>query len=433
MTTGIDFGTSNSALAACSSNGSEVQIVRFPISPVFEDKVHKKSHASYVPTLLFFPHHEPEVFTGFRAIAEYVHRGMDGRLVQSIKSFLPSISFERTAINGRTWSIEELVAQFLKDLVAEGERYLGPLRPPFILGRPAAFSADKDKDKLAEERLRTAAKMAGLDDVRFVIEPVAAALAYESQLQVNETILVGDLGGGTTDFCIMRVGPGERRRTHRRQSILASGGLHVAGDKFDASIVKEKLFPHLGYGSRYETPHGPSEVPRWLYHKLLRWNEIAFLKGRETRAFFESVERHSHSPESISALLRIVDEDLGYIMYRAVERAKRGLSVDETHPIEARDFEFPVAEVLSRSEFEAFSNDLITQIRGSLLGVMELAGVQAHQVDAVFLTGGTSHIPSVRRMFSSLFGEGKIRSGDNFTSVVDGLARSCGAEPAETI
>lgn len=397
-------------------------MAKFCVPALGESSPSPQKEASYTPTLLFFPHDEHKAYTGYEAISQYLGNGMEGRLIQSIKTFLPSTSFESTVIQGKLWNIEDLIALFLDRLLEQSKQSLGPLSPPYIFGRPAIFSPNPEHDKLAEARLQEGAARAGIKELTFVIEPVAAALAYESQLEQDETILVGDLGGGTTDFCVMRVGPTQKQRK-RSQSILASGGLSIAGDRFDAAIVKTKLFPHLGYLSQYKTPLGTADVPSWLYHKLLQWNQIAFLKGKKTRNFFNEVERHSLAPEAIKALLQIVDEDLGFVMYRAVEAAKRAAAFGHPGTIEAIEYEFPLQETLTPLEFETTAQPLIVEISHKLDEVLENAEVKFSEVDAVFLTGGTSHIPSIRRIFSDRFGPEKIRARNNFTSVVDGLAR----------
>ncbi|MBX2814171.1 MAG: Hsp70 family protein [Myxococcales bacterium] len=425
MATGIDFGTTNSALATSTQEG-QFHLATFPQpkeTNIF-DRRQSQPSTPYMPTLLFFPHRENGMYAGYQAIAQYLEHGMEGRLIQSIKSFLPSTSFEKTTINNKTWSLEELIASFLENLVRLAQDRVGQLPKPIIFGRPAAFSASQKIDEMAEQRLRKAAEFAGLPDISFVIEPVAAALAYEATLETDETILVGDLGGGTTDFCVMRVGPNQRSQKDRRHSILSSGGLAVAGDRFDSTIVKEKLFPHLGYGSRYNTPTGPAEIPHWLFNKLLQWNHISFLKGRDTRAFFDAVKKNSHAPAAINALLQIVDEDLGYIMYRAVERAKRHVVTEETFLIHAEEYYLPVKEYLLRSEFHSMSVALVEEMEKKLLDVVNQANVRPRDIDTIFTTGGTSHLSIVQDMFKKIFGVEKIRARDNFTSVVDGLARS---------
>lgn len=424
---GIDFGTSNSAVATWAPDVG-VRVARFRSTQPLEIGDAGSSVADNLPTVFFFPTQERAFHTGYDAIVRYVETGMDGRFIQSIKSFLASRAFTGTQIGGRVRSIEELIAAFLRQLLDKASHALGDeLSGPVVLGRPARFSADPELDALAEGRLRRAAELAGLEDVTFVIEPVAAALAYEATLTSEEIVVVGDLGGGTTDFTVMRVGPESSRAADRSASILASGGLSVAGDRFDAEIVRAELFGVLGHGSSYRTISGDAKVPHSLYSNLLQWNQVSFLKSRDTLEFLRKVHAKAHDPEGIGALLRIVEDDLGYIMFRAVERAKRALPNEDPTPIEADAFAFPVRAELTRASFRAAVAPLLAQIRATAEHVLGEAGLGPDGVDAVFLTGGTSLIPEVRALFAELFGADKLRDRSTFTSVVDGLSRSAGA------
>jgi len=422
---GIDFGTTNSAVATCSAQEG-VRVARFDgLDQTLRLGDGGSSVADNLPTVFFCPRGERTLHTGYDAIQHYVESGMDGRFIQSIKSFLPSRAFTGTQVAGKVRSIEELVADFLRQLVDKASCSLGTeLQGPVVLGRPARFSPDPELDALAEGRLVRAAALAGLDEVTFVIEPVAAALAYEATLSTDETVLVADLGGGTTDFTLMRVGPGSSGLRDRSASILASGGLSVAGDRFDAEVVRTKLFPLLGHGSHYDTISGSALLPNSLFQKLLQWNHVSFLKSRDMLGFLQKVHAKSSDPEGIGALLQIVEEDLGYVMFRAVERAKREVATHDPAQIEAEAFAFPVSAQLSRAEFESAVSGLLADIRSSATEVVASAGLKSTDIDAVFMTGGTSLIPEVRAVFAELFGLEKLRDRSTFTSVVDGLARS---------
>ena len=259
----------------------------------------------------------------------------------------------------------------------------------------------------------------------FVIEPVAAALSYEATLDADEIVMVADLGGGTTDFTVMRLGPSHRGQADRTPSILASGGLHVAGDRFDGEIVRSKILPQLGQGSEYRTMTGPARVPAWLFSKLLQWNHVAFLKKRETVEFLRKVHATSSAPDAIGGLLRLIEEDLGYVLFRTVELAKRTAAAGTDAPIESGPLALPIGTtVLSQAEFEDAVAGLLEQLRAAALDVLKGAQLGPADVHAVFLTGGTSLLPQVRALFQDLFDEARLRARSTFCSVVDGLARS---------
>ena len=423
---GIDFGTSNSAAAVCSSF-EDVRLAQFERPMVHESQLPQRSGPTEtLPSVLFVPWGESTCYCGYEAIERYLQSGMDGRFLQSFKSFLPSRSFPGTIFGGKKQSLEDIVALYLTRLIERASASLGvPFEGPVVLGRPARFSDDPDLDALAENRLRKAAALAGLREVTFVIEPVAAALSYEATLDAEQVVMVADLGGGTSDFTIMRLGPQHRSQADRASSILASGGLSVAGDKFDGEIVRAKVLPQLGLGSEYRTITGPARVPAWLFSKLLQWNHISFLKQRDTLEFLRTVRATSTHPEAIDGLLRLVDEDLGYVLFRNVELAKRAASAGETAHLERGPLDLPLAPTtLTRDEFEAATSGLLDQLRATALDVLNAAELTPANVHAVFLTGGTSLLPQVRALFVDMFDEARLQERSTFCSVVDGLARS---------
>src|SRR5688572_5826597 len=244
---GIDFGTSNSAIAMATADG-RVHPVRWQIPTTLG----AGDDSATVPTVIFAPNYDRSFFVGYDAIRQYLFTGLDGRFMQSIKAFLPAPSFTGTVVRNRHYSIEELVAIFLRQVREVAEQQLGTkLEGKIILGRPARFSLDAEEDRLAETRLLEAARLSGLPEVTLLIEPIAAALAYEATLSHDEVVIVADLGGGTSDFTVMRVGPSHRKSGDRSDSVLASGGVPIASDALDGEVVRSRLFDQLGYGSQY--------------------------------------------------------------------------------------------------------------------------------------------------------------------------------------
>lgn len=424
-TFGIDFGTSNSAIAV--QEGGEVRVLDWALPEALARG--DRRAVDTMPTVLFAPSYDRELHIGHEAIAHYLFTGLEGRFMQSIKAFLPQSTFNGTMVRGRNYTIEELVAGFLRRFLDGAERALGgKIAGRVVLGRPARFSLDPEEDRLAETRLRKAAAMAGLEDVTLLIEPVAAALAYEARLDRDETVLVVDLGGGTSDFTLMRVGPSHRAAGDRRASILASGGIPVAGDAFDGELVRARLFDALGYGSHYAPMGNKTPVPHWIFQKLRRWNHVSFLKSKKYLEFLREVHETSDRPDEIGALIHLIEDDMGYLLFRAVERAKREVAVKKTTWIADEENALPVKVSLSRAQFTEATAGLVEDIRRTALGVLADASLDAGAVDAVFMTGGTSLVPEVRATFVELFGPQRLRERSTFTSVVDGLAR--GAEVA---
>jgi hypothetical chaperone protein len=418
---GIDFGTSNSAIAV--AREGRVDLARFDVPESLVDRAGRET-SDTMPTVLFAPSWEREMFIGHRAIAQYLFTGLEGRFVQSMKAFLPQASFSGTMMRGRNYTIEDLVAEFLSRMLREAERALGEkIEGRIVLGRPARFSLEAEEDALAETRLLAGAERAGLRNVALLIEPIAAALAYEARLERDETVLVIDLGGGTSDFTLMRVGPSHRERTDRKDSVLASGGIPIAGDCLDGEIVRARLFEPLGFGSKYRVMNEETPVPHWIWQKLKRWNHVSFLKNKKYLDFLREVLETTDHREEIGTLIQLVDDDMGYLLFRAVERAKRNVAVEPRTKIADEENGLPVSATMTRKQFAEATRAQVEAIEKTAREVLAAANMRADDVDAVFMTGGTSLVPEVRAAFAKVFGETRLRSERTFTSVVDGLAR----------
>lgn len=415
---GIDFGTSNSAAAVPSRSAAEKATV-IVVDPAGEDERLFRS-------VLFFPDEAREVFAGGEAIRRFLDEG-EGRFIQSAKSFLSSPSFHATEIRRRSYKLEALVAIILRQIRERIEATGGGPIEAAVFGRPAVFSEDPERDRLAETRLAAAAELAGFPKPTFLIEPIAAALGYEAQLEKEELVLVGDFGAGTSDFTLMRLGPSRRGNPDRRADVVASGGIYIGGDNFDSAIVEHRLLHWFGEGATYRpgpvTP--PQELPGWITRRVLKWHELTLLRERSMLEFLREAKSHSDRPEAIENLLALVEENLAFHLYRAVERAKRELGTSETTTISFHHSGIEIDETVTRAEFEAWTTPLREGLVRTLDQVLERAG--GLQPDAVFLTGGTSRIPSVRELFVRRFGEDRMRSGDAFTSVVAGLGRAAAA------
>src|SRR5262245_19301539 len=333
MFVGIDFGTTNSAVAIADERGA---VTLVPLAG-----------ARYWRTVLYF---EPGggLSAGAPAIARYLETEGEGRLVQSIKSHLASAAFTRTSIFGRPWQLDDMIAAFLRQIRAAAPVELGRR---CVIGRPVRYwGAESDGDDArAVARMRDALAKAGFDEVVFEYEPVGAAARYAAQLDHDELIVVADFGGGTTDFSAIRVGPS-------RTEVLATGGIGVSGDAFDARIIDAIVAPALGRGTRYRDEMGAqAPVPAWLYGHLRRWHYLSFLKEDSTLRLLARVAQGAVDPVRIDRLVRIVEDDLGLALHRAVEGAKVRLSerdadrialeagVDLDLAITRRDFETWIA------------------------------------------------------------------------------------------
>ena len=426
---GIDFGTTNSSVAII-ENG-ELHLLSFPslqgLTESYRSVLYLEQHKHGGRTQL-------KSFTGPQAIEHYLHAETPGRLIQSLKSYLPSRTLTGTEVFGRRYSLEELIARILGDLRLAIEKHLGgPVRHATV-GRPVRFvSAETAEDDVfAQDRLEKAFQSAGFESVDFEFEPIGAAYAYESTLERDELILIGDFGGGTSDFSLLRVGPGVRARGRGKDDLLGNAGLGLAGDAFDARIVRKLVSPVLGSDS-FERTYSHAEdrpapiipaVPAWIYANLERWHYLSFLKTRNVSEILRAAKARAQEPEKVAALITLIEEDLGYELHQAVQRLKVDLSNVESAEFKFRDGSLDIIAQVERVEFEGWIADDLAAIEGTVDGLLVQTGVEAVAVDRVFLTGGTSFVPAVRRIFSARFGEGRVVTGGEFTSVAKGLALS---------
>lgn len=424
---GLDFGTTNSAIAIATPGGT-AQLALFPEGD---------RQTTTFRSLLYFdpenlePTGKPRAVGGPDAIAHYLQAATRGRLIQSMKSHLGSPLFKHTVIFNSTFTLEELIAVLIRMLKEAAEAQFGDLGGRVVVGRPTHFSGTETEgeDEAALRRLRAAVELGGFPRVEFELEPVAAAYEYEQLLDHDELVLIADFGGGTSDFSLVRLGPTARTRGHRRDDILGTDGVAIAGDVFDSRVMRHVVAPHLGLGSQYRTPFGRTlDAPLWIYEKLERWHHLSFLKTRETMEILRQLHFQSLAPEKIEALIHVVREDLGYQLARAVEQTKCFLSEHEVSPFQFHDPPAVITEVLRRSLFEAWLAADLRAIGGCVDRLLTRSGVTARDIDSVFLTGGSSFVPAVRQIFAQRFGAHHLRGGGELTTVAKGLALRALAE-----
>lgn len=418
---GLDFGTTNSALAL--AHDGESTLATFARSD--------GSRTSTFRSVLFYEAPDvgppPAAIAGPRALERYFDTGGNGRLLQSLKSFLASTLFTTTVVFGRTYSLEELVAVVIGQLRREVEAQHGVISNRIVMGRPVKFVGDDGdgEEALPLKRLRKAAALAGFEDVSFEFEPVAAAHSYERSLDHDELVLVGDFGGGTSDFCLVRLGPTRRKDPSvRAKAILGTEGVGLAGDAFDGEIVRHAVSPELGAGGVYRSFMEKKEIaiPPWIYERLRRWHHVSFLKSPDTMRFLNELRSLALDKHKIEALVHLVEDDLGPQLFTSVEGTKVALSRDGQHTLRFNDPPTVLERPCERGEFEQWIAGQLRAIEGCVDRLLAHTNVSAKDVDRVFLTGGSALVPSVRTIFERRFGEQKLRGGDELTSVATGLS-----------
>jgi hypothetical chaperone protein len=413
---GIDFGTTNSALSVY-RNGT-VEVVA----------VDGGDHGGELMRSVLYFNEENEIFAGQEAIRQYVDDGAAGRFMQSIKTFLPNTSFVSTEVFGKRYGIDDLVAIILRKIKLRGEEHVGHPVDSVVLGRPVVFSTYAAKDAAAEQRLEKAARKAGFRNIWFQYEPVAAALAFEGTLQAGQerTVFIGDFGGGTSDFTVIRVKGGAFARSDRRSDVLSLGGVYVAGDKFDSQIMWDKVAQHFGRYARYRTMGKDQwvNIPKSIIYTLCQWHRIPLLRARTTRELIRVIKETSDDRVAIEHLENIINDNYGFFLFQAIEKAKCLLSGQEQAFIRFAERDLIINEELGKSEFETLNAENFQQIAECIDEVIARSGLLPAQIDTVFLTGGTSRIPRIQTLFAERFGREKLENRDAFTSVVHGLGSS---------
>ena len=420
---GIDFGTTNSSVAfATGPTESNVRLVSFASA---NGETESYRSILYLQQLKEGSRSRLHSSTGPAAVEAYLHAEHSGRLIQSLKSWLTSRTLTGTEIFGRRYTLEDLIARILRDLRQHAEKAFGfPIRHA-VVGRPVRFvgAETAEDDTFGETRLRAAFLHAGYDDVQFELEPIGAAYHYQAALEHNELIMIGDFGGGTSDFSLLRVGPSIRKHGRSTGDLLGNSGVGIAGDAFDAKIVRRLVSPQLGLGTMEQSVGKilPA-VPNWVYARLEHWHHLSFLRTRSVVEMLNGARTRAFEPKKIEALQTLIDEDLGYQLHRAVGRVKVDLSSQTTAEFRFRDGTLDIRADVSRAEFESWISEELRAIEETVDQLLKTSGVAADKVDRVFLTGGTSFVPAVRRIFETRFGADRVTSGNEFTSVARGLA-----------
>lgn len=414
---GLDFGTTNCALALAKPDRT-VQLAQFGGTSTFR-------------SILYFDDEEspakgkPRIIAGPEAIQHYLHARSSGRLIQSMKSYLASRLFNKTQILGRTYTLEDLIGIVLRELRKAAEEQFGNLGATLVVGRPVHFSGTKDDsdNDFALNRLRAALHKAGFEDVHFLPEPVAAAYKYQRQLDHDELVLIADFGGGTSDFSLVHL-KSSSNGTQSQTEVIGTDGVGIAGDSFDSKIVRNLVAPMLGLGSMYETQFGKVlPVPNWLFEHLERWHYLSFLKTRKNMELLQQIRFHALAPERITALIDLVDHDLGYRLYQSIEQTKCALSVESQTGFRFDEAALAIEKAVTRAEFENWIAPEVVQISRCIDRLLAKCNIAAKEVGAIFMTGGSSFVPAIRRLFEEKFGDKTpIRAGQEFTSVAEGLA-----------
>ena len=409
---GLDFGTTNSVLS------------------IYDEQKNVIIDTVKVPSLIYFPESSGRksgnYVIGEHAIAAYLEDGMKGRFIKSIKQILSRSSFIETRIHNRRYNASDLVALIIKDLKTKADEIIGYDCRKAVIGRPVFFDDDDtSKDTLAQTRLSKAVNMAGFTEVRFQFEPIGAAFAYERTMTKKEKVLVADLGGGTTDFTFLELDPDRVNSTNRKKDMIASGGIYIGGDSFDSAFMWDKGTPYFGKDTLYEaTPGKVLKVPMSLFENICSWDKMNFFNSLRIKISIEDYYHYSNKNRKFKNLLTLIDNNLGYSIFQAIEKTKIGLSQQDSFDFQYSNMGIEIDETISIEGYNAVVQKDIDKISTYLDAFLRNNKIQIEDVNSLFLTGGSSMVGAIKDLFQHKFPYSKINSGDNFTSVATGLAYS---------
>ncbi len=406
---GIDFGTTNSVVALLHDDG-RTATKRFPSGETMLD--------TFRSVLCFWAeegrgrqdlHHA----AGPAAIAAYLDDPLDSRLIMSMKTYLAQASFTETRIFGRPFTLERLIAHFLRDLLAGTGT-----TPRIVVGRPVRFAGEFPNDTLGATRLRGAYAEAGLPDVTLALEPEAAGSRFAQTLSEPATVLIGDFGGGTSDFSVLRFEPGAQIRV----TPLGHAGIGIAGDVFDYRIIDHVISPLLGKGDSYRVLSNWLPVPPEYFSGFARWHLLSLMRTPRTLRAIGEVARTARHPERLHRLITLIEDGVGHALYQAVSTAKASLSQADSTVLRFEHKQLAIKQSVTRQEFESWIAGDLSRLGATVDQALAAAELTQTDIDHVFLTGGTAFVPAVRRLFIDRFGEHRLAGGGEFVSVAEGLA-----------
>ena len=406
---GLDFGTSNSAIGVARDNAAA-------LAPL-------EAGNTLIPSAVFFDYEtKGRVLFGSDAIAAYVGQ-TEGRLMRALKSILgSSLIDEKTSLGGRMVPLAEVVEIFVRHLKRKAEEFARQEITSVVHGRPVRFVDDDDKaDAKAQETLAAIARRAGFRDISFVYEPIAAAHHYERTVETEELVLIADIGGGTSDFSIVRLGPQRRERTDRDGDVLANAGVRVGGTDFDSALNLATVMPLLGLGTHLVEKNLP--MPNALYYELATWATINFAYSHRKERELAELLADACEPEKVGRLLKVIRQRLGHRLAFAVEDAKIALSGTDRAALSLAFLDPGLAALAERVDFEWAIAARTDRLYKTASDCIAAAGLGAAAIDTIFLTGGSSRVPAVRTAIARAAPSARLAAGSDFLSVALGLTQ----------
>lgn len=403
---GIDFGTSNSTVGWWRHDAE-------PLLTLEDGK-------TTLPSVIFFNTEERRPVYGRQALGEYLD-GYEGRLMRSLKSLLGSkLLKSETTVLGSALPFRELLGFFIGELKRRAEAQAGREFEQVVLGRPVFFvDDDPEADAEAAATLQAVAHKIGFKDVSFQYEPIAAAFDYERTVTREELVLIVDIGGGTSDFSLVRLAPERRERNNREDDILATGGVHIGGTDFDKQLNLAGVMPLFGYGSRMKSD---ALMPTSHHLNLATWHTINAVYAQKAQLALKNMRYDSLDPIGIDRLLSLTEQRAGHWLAMQVEDSKIALTDQDSRSIDLSRVEPGLIAELDRALFEQAIDALLSRIGAGVDELLQRAGVSAEAVDTLFFTGGSSGVPALRQCVAQRLPNARVADGDSFGSIGSGLA-----------
>lgn len=418
MICGLDFGTSNSTVGVLKDSQARM-------APLEHDP--RTGHfETTLPSALFFDFDTNDIHFGRQAIAHYT-QGEFGRLMRSMKSVLGTrLMEEGTQIKTQVYSFNDIIGFFIQNLKERAETYAGEPLTQVVLGRPVHFSDNQPGlDRAAEARLADIAQQVGFKDVSFQYEPIAAAYDYEQQVAGEELALIIDIGGGTSDFTLIRLAKARSQLADRSSDILANHGVHIGGTDFDRDISLANVMPLLGMNVCYKD-NPTLSMPKHYFVDLATWHRIHWLYEPKVLRDVADLRLQMLERAPIDRLLEVLKNKAGHRLAGEVERAKIELSdVNETQldlTFLRDSMDTPLQSTATRSSMNEAIADDVDRVFRTVDETLVQSGLTKSDIQTIFTTGGSTALPTIRNMIQSRFSDAKWVSGDLYNSVGKGLA-----------
>lgn len=405
---GLDFGTSNSAVGIIDGNAPVLASV--------------EGEQAMIPSAVFFDASEGDRPSFGRAAIDAYVGGIEGRLMRALKSVLSSsLMTETTHLSKKRVALIDVVTMFVRHLKTCAEARLGAPIDAVVHGRPVHFAGggDDGADRVAEVRLQEIANRVGFKEVSFTYEPIAAAYDYELGVTREELVLVADIGGGTSDFTLIRIGPERRRQRDRRADILGNSGVRAGGTDLDRDLSMAAVMPLLGLGSRLIDKDLP--MPRALFAELAWWPTINLLYQPKTRRDVRELHMRAAEPIKTGRLMTVMQKQLGHRIAFAVEDGKIALTSADATEIALAFIEPGLAASATRAAFDAAIASEMEALHAGVAECLATANLRPQDVDTVFMTGGSSRVPAVRDAILAGVPGASVARTDDFLSVATGL------------